>query len=110
MFPKGTRWIIPYYRGKILRWNEEKHALLKRNRGVSFEEIVIRIQNGGVLNRIDHPNRERYRNQKMTLVEMRRYILFLTWKVNMNHSLKPSFQAEKKPGDIEEVPYELRSL
>lgn len=86
MFPKGTRWIILYYRGKYFNWNEEKHALLKRTRGVSFEEIVIRIQNGGVLNRIDHPNQEKYRNQKMFIVEMRRYVYIVPY-VESEHEL-----------------------
>jgi len=31
---------------KIYAWNSEKNELLKENRGVSFEEVVLSIQLG----------------------------------------------------------------
>ena len=50
-------------------WDPEKNALLKRTRGVSFEEIVVAIEDGGVLDVFEHPNKERHRNQRVYLVE-----------------------------------------
>ena len=42
-------------------------------RGVSFEEIVFAIENGKVLDIIEHPNAAKYRNQKMYIVEWNDY-------------------------------------
>ncbi len=48
---------------KVFDWNEEKNQILKRERNVSFEEIVLSIQNGNLLDRVKHPNSEKYPNQ-----------------------------------------------
>ncbi len=55
-------------------WDPEKNALLKRTRGVSFEEIVAAIEDGGVLGVLEHPNPERYPNQRVYLVEFMDYV------------------------------------
>ncbi len=86
MFPKGTHWIILYYRGKYFNWNEEKNSLLRKKRGVSFEEIIASIQNGGVLRRMKHPNQEKYRNQKICIVKMREYVYIVPY-VESEHEL-----------------------
>ncbi|PTN10892.1 hypothetical protein C8R11_1081, partial [Nitrosomonas aestuarii] len=36
-------------------WNAEKNEQLIAERGVSFEEIVFYIENGGLLDEIAHP-------------------------------------------------------
>ncbi len=33
----------------LFRWNEEKNLLLKESRGVSFEDVVLAIQKGDLL-------------------------------------------------------------
>ena len=40
----------------LFDWNDEKNAWLKKERGVSFEDIVFHHANGGLLDIIDHPN------------------------------------------------------
>jgi uncharacterized DUF497 family protein len=45
---------------KPISWNPEKNALLKEQRGVSFEDVVFHIMAGDILDTIDHPNQERY--------------------------------------------------
>lgn len=55
-------------------WDPEKNALLKRTRGVSFEEIVVAIEDGDVLDVLSHPNQERYRNQQVYLVAYLDYV------------------------------------
>lgn len=48
--------------------------LLKRSRGISFEEIVFAIEAGDVVDVLRHPNQERYRNQQVYLVEYQDYV------------------------------------
>jgi uncharacterized DUF497 family protein len=56
-----------------MRWNAEKSLLLKEERGVSFEEVLSAISRGGLLSVMDHPNRTKYKHQKMLVVRIRDY-------------------------------------
>jgi len=40
---------------------------------VSFEEILSAIEQGGLMATLDHPNRERYPNQRVWVVSFRGY-------------------------------------
>lgn len=57
----------------ILRWDNEKNELLKKNRGVCFEEVVLLMERGDVLDTIEHPNQERYPGQKIAVVMIDAY-------------------------------------
>ena len=46
-------------------WSAEKNALLKAERGISFEDVVFHIMSGDVLDTFDHLNQERYRGQQI---------------------------------------------
>jgi uncharacterized DUF497 family protein len=56
-----------------MRWNAEKSLSLKEERGVSFEEVLSAISQGGLLSVMDHPNRTKYKHQKMLVVRIRDY-------------------------------------
>jgi len=55
---------------KYLNWNNEKNELLKKGRGISFEEIAILIEAGKIISTEENPNRD---NQKMYVVEIDNY-------------------------------------
>jgi len=57
----------------VFDWNEEKDSILKDSRRISFERIIIAIENGDVLAVFDHPNKEKYRNQIMIIVKVDNY-------------------------------------
>lgn len=59
---------------KIFEWDENKNYILKKERNISFEEIVLAINNGGLVETIDHPNKFKYQQQKLFLVRMKNYI------------------------------------
>ena len=61
-------------RMKYFDWNDEKNELLKRLRGVSFEQVVLAIASGDLVDRIKHPNPEKYPNQMVFLVKIEEYI------------------------------------
>ena len=54
-------------------WNNDKNRLLKKTRGISFEQVVMHIQNGDVLDIIEHPNQEKYVNQYVIVVNINDY-------------------------------------
>jgi len=58
---------------KRFEWNDDKNDWLKRVRGISFEDIVHHMSEGDLLDVLEHPNRERYANQKIFVVEVEGY-------------------------------------
>ena len=49
---------------KLINWNSYKNQQLMEERGLSFEDIVFYMQRGSLLDDIEHPNREKYPNQR----------------------------------------------
>lgn len=59
---------------KYFDWNDEKNELLKKSRGVSFEQVVLAIASGDLIDRLKHPNSEKYPGQMIFLVRIEDYI------------------------------------
>ena len=53
---------------KPFRWSPEKNEQLQLDRGISFENIVVAIESGGLLDILAHPNLAKYPKQKMLVV------------------------------------------
>ena len=64
---------------KPMRWSAEKSLSLKAERGVSFEEVLSAISQGGLLGVMDHPNRAKYGHQKMLAVRIRDYVYLVPY-------------------------------
>jgi uncharacterized DUF497 family protein len=58
---------------KYFSWDSEKNELLKRERGISFEEVVFHIEQGDLLDIVEHPNQDRYRGQRIFVVNIDQY-------------------------------------
>ncbi len=58
---------------KPIRWNSEKNGELMQERGVSFEEVLSSIEQGGLLVTMEHPNERQYPNQRIWVVRIRGY-------------------------------------
>lgn len=58
---------------KYFSWNNDKNEYLKNERNISFEEVVFHIQQEHILAIIEHPNQERYTNQKMFILNINDY-------------------------------------
>ena len=59
---------------KRFDWNESKNIVLQKLRKVSFEDVVAAIKNEKLIEVVDHPNKEKYPNQKIFIVEIYDYI------------------------------------
>jgi len=57
----------------IFDWSEEKNKWLRTGRGISFEEIVVAIEEGGILDILEHPNPSRYEGQRLYIVSIDNY-------------------------------------
>jgi uncharacterized DUF497 family protein len=58
---------------KVFRWDNEKNEWLKKNRGVSFEQVVILMGREDVLETIEHPNQDKYPRQKIATIRIGDY-------------------------------------
>ncbi len=59
-----------------IKWDQNKNESLKNQRGISFEEIVVGIENHQVLAIIENPSRK-YKNQKVYIVVLNNYIYYV---------------------------------
>lgn len=59
---------------KYVDWDADKNEKLKKERGISFEEILSLMQENQILEVIDHPNQKSYPNQKIFLVIIDDYV------------------------------------
>lgn len=84
---------------KPIRWNSEKSLSLKAERGVSFEEVLFAISQGGLIAVMDHPNRVKYGHQNMLVVKIRDYAYLVPYVENENElflkSIMPSPKATR---------------
>ncbi len=60
-------------KAKPIRWSLAKNLELMQTRGISFEEILSSIDQGGLLMALEHPNQGKYPNQKIWVVKLREY-------------------------------------
>ena len=60
---------------RYIDWDEEKNKKLKEERGISFAEVLVLIQEDKIVEVIDHPNQNRYPDQKIFIVIIDEYDL-----------------------------------
>ena len=58
---------------KPFRWAADKNELLKSARGLCFEQIVVEIETGGLLDVAVHRNLDQYPRQKVFVVAFEGY-------------------------------------
>ena len=55
-------------------WSTEKNRQLIEQRGISFERDVVAIEQGGLVDVLEHPNQDDYPGQLIYAVEIDKYI------------------------------------
>jgi uncharacterized DUF497 family protein len=55
-------------------WNSDKNEWLKTNRNISFEEIIYHLGQGDIWMVADHPNQEKFPNQRIYFVVIENYV------------------------------------
>lgn len=85
---------------KTFAWNSEKNDLLKSERGISFEEIVLNMQLGNEVDIFEHPNQDRYPGQKISVVLVEGYAYLVPFVENEDEiflkTIIPSRKATKQ--------------
>ena len=56
------------------KWDNQKNELLKAERGIRFEQVVMHIEQGDVLDLVAHPNQKKYPGQQIIVIEINEYV------------------------------------
>ncbi|OGT06820.1 MAG: toxin [Gammaproteobacteria bacterium GWF2_41_13] len=92
----------------IYEFSDSKNQLLIQERHISFEEIIAALLNGQLLDIVDHPNTNKYPNQKMYVVKVAGYVYLVPF-VKKDHqtiflkTIFPSRKAKKHYLNSEEI-------
>ncbi len=85
---------------KYFDWSNEKNEELMKDRGISFEEVVFCIMHNGLLDIIENPNKSRYPNQNIFIVEVDNYVYLVPFveddEIVFLKSIIPSRKMTKK--------------
>lgn len=96
---------------KPFRWNPEKNDLVQSGRGVSFEQMTVALETGGLLDVLSHPNPARYPNQQILVVATDGYVYLVPLVEEEDHyflkTVIPSRKAtrdylKKGEGDVDD--------
>jgi uncharacterized DUF497 family protein len=81
-------------------WSENKNAELASDRGISFEDVVIHIQNGDILDVLRHPNPDRYPDQNIIVLNVEGYVYLVPYEKSKGtrflKTIIPSRKATRK--------------
>lgn len=58
---------------KYFDWSAEKNARLQAERDVSFEDVLVAIDAGALLDVLEHPDQKKYPRQKIFVVAISGY-------------------------------------
>jgi len=85
---------------KVFNWNAEKNQELINTRGVSFVDVVFYLQQGEILDDLEHPNPEKYSNQRIFVLEIDEYVYLVPCVEDKNEiflkTIIPSRKATKQ--------------
>jgi len=70
---------------KPFRWGSEKNADLLAERGVTFEQVVVAVEAGGLLDVVAHPNPARYPKQRVMVVAWDGYAYLVPFVEEADH-------------------------
>ena len=70
---------------KPFRWPTDKNNLLRQERGISFEEITVAIEAGGLLEVVPHPKPSKYPRQKIMVVDVAGYAYLVPFVEEEDH-------------------------
>jgi uncharacterized DUF497 family protein len=60
-------------------WNPEKNEWLKKEREISFEQVIFHLSQGDLWKIADHPNQDKYPGQKIYFVIIEQYIYLVPY-------------------------------
>lgn len=85
---------------KYFSWSRKKNDLLGSERGISFEDVVLYIEMGFLLDVLEPPNPEEFAGQKIFVVQIDDYVYLVPFLENdreiFTKTIIPSRKATKQ--------------
>lgn len=85
---------------KYFVWDNDKNQLLKAERNISFEEVVFHLEKKHLLDIVEHPNQEKYKDQKIFIININQYAYLVPFVESEQEiflkTIIPSRKATKK--------------
>ena len=80
-------------------WDSKKNEWLKKERKISFEQVIFHLSQGDVWQVADHPDQKKYPGQKIYFVIIEGYIYLVPYIMQKDHiflkTIIPSGKATK---------------
>ena len=67
---------------KRFNWDNNKNIELQKQRGISFEVVIYHIEIGKIVDILEHPNKTKYPNQKIFMININDYIYLVPFVEN----------------------------
>ncbi len=84
----------------MFKWNSDKNKLLYETRGITFDEIVQAIADGFAIGDSQHPNADKYPNQRVLSIALNDYVYLVPYVIDGNDyflkTIIPSRKANKR--------------
>jgi uncharacterized DUF497 family protein len=92
---------------KPFRWSPQKNDMLRTDRGISFESMVVAIESGGLLDVLAHPNQSKYPKQRILVVSLDNHAYLVPFVEEESHlflkTVIPSRKATRDYLDLGEA-------
>ena len=82
-------------------WSTEKNRQLLERRGVSFERVISAVEQGGLLDVLQHPSQDRYPGQSIYVVDIEEYVYLVPFvtEIDGTRFLKTNIPSRKATRD-----------
>ncbi len=77
-------------------WDPEKNEWLKKERKISFEEIIFHLSKGHVLRTADHPDKVNYPDQKIYFVIVEDYVYLVPHVIEKDYTFLKTIIPSRK--------------
>lgn len=81
---------------KTVRFDEKKNRLLKEKRGVGLDQVAEAVNNNQIVAVLDHPNKEKFPNQKIFILKLNDYIYAVPFVQTKNEIFLKTLYASRK--------------
>jgi len=85
---------------KQINWDINKNLLLKKERDISFEDVIYYIENEKIIDILENPNKTKYSNQRIFVIQINDYVYLIPFVENDQEiflkTIIPSRKATKK--------------
>ena len=77
-------------------WNPDKNEQLKKERNISFEQILFHLSEGDLWKVADHPNQEDYPSQRIYFVIVDGYIYLVPFVIDDEYTFLKTIIPSRK--------------